>query len=73
MDSSLAKDMGNRAWSKAWNKTKTFFGFPANTILVCIGVILLVLTLVPFGSLILSTFANKNPITQKISGYSPDN
>ena len=73
MDSSLAKDMGNRAWSKAWNKTKTFFGFPANTILVCIGVILLVLTLVPFGSLILSTFANKNPITQKISGYNTTN
>ena len=39
------------------NKTKTFFGYPPNTILVTLGLILLILTITPLVSLVLSTFA----------------
>lgn len=51
------------------NKTKTFFSYPPNTILVTLGFVLLVLTITPLVSLILSTFANTNPITSMTTGY----
>ena len=51
------------------NKTKTFFGYPPNTILVTLGLILLILTITPLVSLVLSTFANTNPITSITKEY----
>ncbi len=55
------------------NKTKTFFGYPPNTILVTLGLVLFVLTITPLISLILSTFADTNPVTSTTFGYGFDN
>ncbi len=55
------------------NKTKTFFSYPPNTILVTLGFVLLILTITPLISLVLSTFADTNPVTSTTLGYGFDN
>lgn len=54
---------------KGLNKTLTFFGVPANTILVFFGIVLLLLTLIPTISIAITTLTVKDPILGTISGF----
>lgn len=58
---------------KGLNKTLTFFGVPANTILVFFGVVLLLLTLIPTISIAITTLTVKDPILGTISGFTWSN
>ena len=58
---------------KGANKTLTFFGVPANTILVFFGVLLLLLTLIPMVSILITTLAVKDPILGKITEFTWNN
>lgn len=51
------------------NKIVTFFGVPANTILVFFAILLLILTLFPALSVILDTFRVKDPATGIVETY----
>lgn len=58
---------------KGANKTLTFFGVPANTILVFFGVLLLLLTLIPMVSILITTLAVKDPILGNITEFTWNN
>ena len=58
---------------KGLNKTLTFFGVPANSILVLFGVLLLLLTLIPLVSILITTFSIKDPILGTVTGFTWDN
>ena len=53
---SFDKDSLKKQGKKILNETVTFFGVPANTILIVLGILLLVLTITPAITVLLDTF-----------------
>ena len=55
-ESAVSQNEFSKKLKKGWNNTKTFFGVPANSLLVFFGILLLVLNIVPIFSVLIDSF-----------------